>query len=222
MYYAGLKLTNVHQYTHNNDQAFFFYDTSKTILSHAGAPNSWHFAYSIGGTDYVTNLNIAVATNTIYHFKIDIDADRKVSAYINGIQYGLTQISGVGDTGVDVNGAVSLSSGSSHAITVDGTDATTQIVVGDILTDVSGNVWGTVTAVGSATSITINAAQTASLPDNDNLYIQGRAAASRETKSLALGTVNLIPYIGVVKHTNSTGRAIRVAYQRISREISTS
>ena len=72
MYYAGLKLTNVHQYTHNNDQAFFFYDTSKTILSHAGAPNSWHFAYSIGGTDYVTNLNIAVATNTIYHFKIDI------------------------------------------------------------------------------------------------------------------------------------------------------
>ena len=222
MYYAGLKLTNTHLYATDNDQAYFFYDSSKTILNNAGAPGSWHFVYSVGGTDYVTNLNLAVHTSTIYHLKIEIDGDRKIKAYINGEQYGLTQISGVGDTGVNVNGAVALSSGQSSVITVDGTDATTQIVVGDILTNSSGVIWGTVTAVSSATSITITAAATKSFPDNEDIYIYGRAAVSRTTESSALGTVNLIPYIGVVKHTNTTSRHIRVAYQKISREISTS
>ena len=221
MYYAGLKLTNTHRYT-DNDQAYFFYDSSKTILNNAGAPGSWHFVYSVGGTDYVTNLNLAAHASTIYHLKIEIDENRRVKAYINNIQYGLTQISSVGDTGVNVNGTVALSSGQSVVITVDGTDATTQIVVGDILTNSAGVVWGTVTAVSSATSITITAGATKSFPDDEDIYIYGRAASSSTTTSNALGTVDLIPYIGVVKHTNSTTRHLRVAYQKISREISTS
>ena len=222
MYYAGLKLTNTHLYATDNDQAYFFYDSSKTILNNAGAPGSWHFVYSVGGTDYVTNLNLAAHASTIYHLKIEIDETRAAKAYINGVQYGLTQISGVGDTGVNVNGTVGLSSGQSSVIAVDGTDATTQIVVGDILTNASGDVWGTVTAVTSATSITITSVQTKSFPDDSDIYIYGRAASSSTTKSSALGTVDLIPYIGVVKHTNSTARHLRVAYQKISREISTS
>ena len=222
MYYAGLKLTNTHVYGTDNDQAYFFYDSSKTILANAGAPDSWHFVYSVGGTDYVTNLNLAIAASTIYHLKIEIDGSRDVKIYINGVQYGLTQIAGVGDTGVDVNHAVSLTGGSSHVIAVDGTDATTQIVVGDIITNSSGVSWGTVTAVTSATSITITATTTKSFPDNENIYIYGRAPVSSTTESSALGTVSFIPYIGMVKHTNSTSRNLKVAYQKISRDISTS
>ena len=223
MYYAGLKLTNTHVIATNNDQAYFFYDSSKTILANAGTAATWHFAYSNAGTDYVTNLGVVVATNTIYHFKIDINEDRDIRVYINGEQVGLTQISGVGDTGVDVDGTVTLSSGSSHVIAVDGTDATTKIVVGDVLLDSSAVIYGTVTAVSSATSITITAAASRNFDDDEDIYINGRAAASSTTESVALqDDIDLIPYIGIVKHTNTTARNLRVSYQKISRDITTS
>ena len=222
MYYAGLKLTNTHVYGTNANQAYFFYDSSKTILPYAGAEGSWHFCYSVSGHHYMTNLNMAVQPSTIYHLKIEIDENRDARVYINGEGVGLTQISGVGDTGVDVNGDVSLNAGSSHVIAVDGTDATTQIVPGDIITNNAGVVWGTVSAVNSATSITIVAASTKLFGDNENIFIYGRAAVSKTTESVQLDTVDLIPYIGIVKHTNSTARSLRVAYQKISRDISTS
>ena len=131
-------------------------------------------------------------------------------------------MSGAGDTGVNVNGAVSLSSGQSHGITVDGTDATTQIVVGDILVKSDGTVLGTVTAVASATSVTITAASTQTLGDDTDIHIYGRAAATSYTKSSAIRTgQNFHPYVGILKHTNTTSRSLRIAYQKISREIST-
>tara|TARA_Y100001938_G_scaffold41093_1_gene56755 strand:- start:525 stop:2576 length:2052 start_codon:yes stop_codon:yes gene_type:complete len=223
MYYAGLKLTNTHVIATDADQAYFFYDSSKTILSNAGTATTWHFAYSNNGTDYVTDLGVTVDTSTIYHFKIDIDSDRDVRVYVNGVQKGLTQISGVGDTGVDVNGAVSLTGGASHVITVDGTDATTKIVAGDVIVDGSGTVYGTVTAVSSATSITITASSTQTLANNTDIHLNGRAAVSSTTESAALKTgVDLIPYIGIVKHTNTTARNLRISYQKISRHITTS
>tara|TARA_Y100000593_G_scaffold61669_1_gene114269 strand:+ start:5229 stop:7289 length:2061 start_codon:yes stop_codon:yes gene_type:complete len=225
MYWAGLKLTNTNVYTTNNDQAYFFYDSSKTILSHAGTATTWHFVYSNNGTHYVTNLGVVVSTDATYHFKIDINSERETSVYINGDQYGLTTISGVGATGVLVDGggsSVSLSNGSSHVLTVDGTDATTKIVVGDVIVDDgSSQVYGTVTAV-TATSVTITASDTVSLPDNTNIHINGRAAVSSTTDGSALkDNTNLIPYIGILKHTNSTARALRVSYQKISRVIGT-
>ena len=58
---------------------------------------NWHFVYSIGGTDYVTDLNIAVAADTTYKFKIAIDSDRKVSAYVNGTQYNLNTTAAIGN-----------------------------------------------------------------------------------------------------------------------------
>ena len=48
-----------------------------------------HLIVASGGTDYVTDLGIALAVNTTYHLKISIDSDRKVSAYVNGAQYGV-------------------------------------------------------------------------------------------------------------------------------------
>ena len=224
MYHAGLKLTNTHVIATDTDQAYFFYDSSKTILANAGTETTWHFCYSTNNVDYVTNTGVVVGASTIYSFKIDFDNSRQIAIYINGAQYGLTQISGVGATGVDVNGAVTLSSGSSHAIAVDGTDATTKIIVGDVIVDDgTSQVYGTVTAVTSATSITITASYSGSLPDDTDIHINGRAAVTNTTLSSVVRTgQNLVPYIGIVKHTNTTARSLRISYQKISRDISTS
>jgi len=39
-------------------------------------------------------LPIAVAANTPYHLKIEIDSDRKATAFVNGVQYNLTSTAG--------------------------------------------------------------------------------------------------------------------------------
>jgi hypothetical protein len=117
---------------------------------------------------------------------------------------------------------VSLVGGQSHVITVDGTDATTQILVGDVLQNSSGTVLGTVTAVSSATSVTITASSTQSLADDADIHINGRAAASSTTIGAQLASsVALIPFISLQKHTNATVRNLLVGYQKISRKITT-
>jgi len=50
----------------------------------------WYFIYSVNGTDYLTNTGISVAADTMYHFKISIDSDRKPSIFVNGVQYSVT------------------------------------------------------------------------------------------------------------------------------------
>jgi hypothetical protein len=189
------------------------------MLQYQTTSTTWHCVYSSNGTDYVTNLGLLVEEDTTYKFKIIIDGNRQPSVYINDTQYGLTTISGVGDTGVDVDGAVSLSGGASHVITVDGTDATTQIVVGDIITNSAGTSWGTVTAVSSATSITITASGSKSFPNNENIYIFGRAAATSTTKGAAIRTgQDLVPQVSVTTRTGGA-RTLTVHYQKISRNL---
>jgi hypothetical protein len=76
-------------YTADNNQAMFLFATDNdlgTITTHANL----HFVYSIAGTDYVTDLGIAVAASTTYKLRIVVDSNRQVSAYVNGVQYGLT------------------------------------------------------------------------------------------------------------------------------------
>ena len=211
---------NHSQYT---DQVLFYYDSdnaaSGDMLQYQGTTSTWHCVYSNNGTDYVTNLGLALDEGTTYRFRIEIDSNRRASVFINDEQYGLTAISGVGDTGVNVNGAVSLSSGSSHVIAVDGTDATTQIVVGDVITNATGVAWGTVTAVTSSTSITITAASTKSFPNDEDIYIYGRAASSATTKGSALkDNADLVPQISVTTRTTAA-RTLTVHYQKISRNL---
>ena len=50
--------------------------------------------HSIGGTDYISKLPIAVAANTPYHLKIAIDSDRKATIFVNGVQYNITSTAG--------------------------------------------------------------------------------------------------------------------------------
>jgi hypothetical protein len=215
-------LPEEHNHSQYTDQVLFYYDSdrgSTDMLQYQTTSTTWHCVYSSNGTDYVTNLGLLVEEDTTYKFKIIIDGNRQPSVYINDTQYGLTTISGVGDTGVDVDGAVSLSGGASHVITVDGTDATTQIVVGDIITNSAGTSWGTVTAVSSATSITITASGSKSFPNNENIYIFGRAAATSTTKGAAIRTgQDLVPQVSVTTRTGGA-RTLTVHYQKISRNL---
>ena len=95
-YHAGLKLTNDPTIATDANQAYFLFATDDDLGTIATNAN-WHFVYSIGGTDYLTDLGIAVAADTTYHFKIKFDSDRKISAYVNGDQYSLNTTSGVGN-----------------------------------------------------------------------------------------------------------------------------
>ena len=216
MIYAGLKLTNAHASATDANQAFFFYDSSKTILPNQTATDTWHFCHSIGGTDYIVNTGLTVATDTSYRFRISINSSRQISIFINDEQYGAATVAN-GDTGVNINnGSGYGTSGSPVAMTVDGTDATTRFVVGDIVADSSGNIIGTVSAV-AATTLTLSSC-THAVADDEDLYLFGTKAATSTTVSAALtDDIDLIPYIGIVKHTNTTARNLVVHYEKISR-----
>lgn len=87
--HAGLKLTNTEVYATDDDQVYFLYDAtddSGALTTNANL----HVVYSVGGTDYISDLGIAVAAATNYRLGITIDSDRRASAWVNGVQYSLT------------------------------------------------------------------------------------------------------------------------------------
>ena len=92
--WAGLKLTNDQLIATDADQAFFKFQTDATNSESFDDFAKWHFVHSIGGTDYISQLPITVAANTPYHFKIEIDSDRKLSIFVDGQQYNITSTSG--------------------------------------------------------------------------------------------------------------------------------
>ena len=75
-------------------KAYFKFQTDATNSEAFTTFANWHFVHSIGGTDYISRLPIAVAANTPYHLKIVIDSDRKATIFVNGIQYNITSTSG--------------------------------------------------------------------------------------------------------------------------------
>ena len=92
--WAGLKLTNDQLVATDANQAFFKFQTDATNSEAFTDYTLLHFIHSIGGTDYISALPITVAANTNYHLKIEIDSDRKLSIFVNGIQYNITSTSG--------------------------------------------------------------------------------------------------------------------------------
>jgi hypothetical protein len=92
--WTGLKLTNDQLVATDDDQMFFKYQTDATNSEAFTDFTKWHFVHSIGGTDYISVLPITVATNTPYHFKIEVDSDRKAAIFVNGIQYNVTTTAG--------------------------------------------------------------------------------------------------------------------------------
>jgi hypothetical protein len=93
--WAGLKLTNAPELATDDDQAYFNFLTDADNSGQSFTDfTKLHFVYSVGGTDYISQLPITVAANTPYHLKIKIDSDRKATIFVNGIQYNVTQTSG--------------------------------------------------------------------------------------------------------------------------------
>jgi len=92
--WAGLKLTNDQLVATDANQMFFKYQTDATNSEAFTDFTKWHFVHSIGGTDYISVLPITVAINTPYHFKIEVDSDRKAAIFVNGIQYNVTTTAG--------------------------------------------------------------------------------------------------------------------------------
>ena len=93
--WAGLKKTNVPEVATDTEQAYF---TFLTDADNSGQSMSdftkLHFVHSIGGTDYISQLPITVAASTNYHLKVSFDSDRKLSIFVNGVQYNITATSG--------------------------------------------------------------------------------------------------------------------------------
>ena len=93
--WAGLKKTNVVELATDTEQAFFTFGTDADNSGQAFDDfTKLHFVHSIGGTDYISVLPITVAASTNYHLKVVFDSSRKVTIYVNGIQYNVTSTSG--------------------------------------------------------------------------------------------------------------------------------
>ena len=92
--WAGLKLTNDQLVATDDDQIFFKFQSDATNSEAFTTFANWHLVHSIGGTDYISKLPIAVAANTPYHLKIKIDSDRKATCFVNGVQYNITSTAG--------------------------------------------------------------------------------------------------------------------------------
>ena len=111
-FYAGLKLTNTEAYATDDNQVYFLYDSTDDSGALTSNGNL-HAVYSVGGTDYISDLGITVAAATNYRLAITIDSDRKASVWVNGVQYSLTEATTAG--GVDTG----KGSGKSKALTDD-------------------------------------------------------------------------------------------------------
>jgi len=93
--WAGLKLTNAPEVATDANQAYFNFLTDADNSGQSFDDfTKWHFVYSVADTDYISQLPITVAANTPYHLKMEIDSDRKVTIFVNGIQYNVTSTSG--------------------------------------------------------------------------------------------------------------------------------
>jgi hypothetical protein len=93
---AGLKLTETPLIATDDHQAMFIFGNSTALVggSTLASTTNFLFAYSIGGTDYITDLGLPVVANREYHLKFLMDKNRKIKVFINGIQFGLTSTSG--------------------------------------------------------------------------------------------------------------------------------
>ncbi len=80
--WAGLKLTNDPTIATDDDQAYFRFDTD------VASETTWHYVYSIGGTDVTVDTGITYAATTNYNLRIEIDASRIPHFYINNVEVG--------------------------------------------------------------------------------------------------------------------------------------
>ena len=117
-FWAGVGLTSPGNaswaYTTDDDKAFFFAcadDTFGALTTNA----NMHFVYSVGGTDYITNLGISMADYNLYRLRISFGSDRKMRIFVNDTWYAIT----LTNTGTTAGGVTESSNYYSAAMTAD-------------------------------------------------------------------------------------------------------
>ena len=80
------------------NKAMFIFGATAALHTGLSSNDNLLFVHSIGGTDYITDLGLPIVANQDYNLKIKINKHRKVSIYVNGIQYGLTSTGGTTGT----------------------------------------------------------------------------------------------------------------------------
>lgn len=88
-FFAGLKLTNTPVYATDADSIYFLYSSNDDMGALTTNANL-HVAFSRGGADRISDLGIAVAANTKYDLRIQIDSARKAAVFVDGVQYNIT------------------------------------------------------------------------------------------------------------------------------------
>jgi len=92
--WAGLKLTMDQLSATDADQAYFKFQSDADNSTALADTTNWHFIYSVGGADHITQLPIVFTAATTYHLKIVIDSARQVSIFVNGLQYSVATVAG--------------------------------------------------------------------------------------------------------------------------------
>ena len=121
--WAGLKLTNDQLPQTDADQAYFYFATDGTNGQAISDFTPWYFINTVNGTDYLTNTGVTVAASTNYHFRIAMDSDRKLSIFINGVQY---SVSTTAQTAFDGSTEVTGTTQATIAESYSATNANTQ------------------------------------------------------------------------------------------------
>ena len=132
----------------------------------------------IDGLDYISVFSTGAASNANTGTPdIAFSTEDHVTASAGYEKYYVAAVNHGGDS-YNFTTGVLLDQGSNQAtatgsttLTVDGTDARRVFAVGDVMIDTSNAVIGTVTAVASATSITVDAVANA-ITDDDELLVQ--------------------------------------------------
>ena len=94
--FTGLKLTATPLVsTDASCQAMFVFGSSTPLIageSFVGNTDgdNLYFVYSKASTTYITKLGLKLVANRVYNLKIVINKQRKITIFVNGIQYGLT------------------------------------------------------------------------------------------------------------------------------------
>jgi len=83
LYWAGLKLTSDPTVATDDDQVYFRFSTDDS-------DTNWELVYSIGDVDTTADSGIAVAADTQYKLRIELDSSRKAHFYINDTEVGIS------------------------------------------------------------------------------------------------------------------------------------
>ena len=86
--WSGLKKTSVSTVDTDSDQIYFLFE--KATVAEIFNPKIWKIVVTINGDLYISKTPVVVVKDQIYKFRITIDKYRFARAYINDVQYNIT------------------------------------------------------------------------------------------------------------------------------------